>query len=538
MLLRKALVQNNSYISYDLYETLRGIYMKIFFTVLLIPLINISITAQVHTITATTNANGSISPSGLVNVNEGADQNFIITPYFGYKIADVLVDNVSVGAVPNYNFTNVITDHTISVTFINIDIEQIVTGISGEIEIVDMPSNLNGGQFTSQTHIRLMFEGAGTVTDGMPDFLYDGAYHDPNLGIPPGIDNTFGNAITTPYSGPGLPAVGTEVYSVFMHFDPDLSGVPFNLNEGIGLTGTITFDRPILGVYVTSGALNTTDNIFTPSGVTFSSSIGRDMEFNYDGDQYSISQDRYELSLTMFCHNGGVLDEMRIILETNPTVDVNAKVFLEGPYTGSNSMSTILNSELPTTQPYASLLWNYYGSESVVSGFFTTHTDIVDWILMELRSSPTTVVSARTAFIKSNGDIVDLDGNSPVKFNAVPAEYYIAVKHRNHLAVMSHGPISLSEGSSTFYDFTTDQTKAYGTDPMVDLGDGNYGMIGGDANGDRHVTTLDYDVWLPDARSSATGYNNTDMNLDGQTTTLDYDVWLPNARSAEGSQVP
>ena len=67
----------------------------------------------------------------------------------------------------------------------------------------------------------------------MPSFNYDGAYHDPNLPIVNG-DNTFGNAITTPYDGPGLPAVGTEVYSILMHFDPDLSGVPFNLNEGIG----------------------------------------------------------------------------------------------------------------------------------------------------------------------------------------------------------------------------------------------------------------------------------------------------------------
>ena len=189
----------------------------------------------------------------------------------------------------------------------------VIVGISGEIQVVDIPSSLDGGDFISETHIRLMHEGYGTVTAGMPGFAYDGAYHDPALPIVPG-DNTFGNAITTPYNGPGLPAVATEVYSVLLHFDPDVSGLPFDLEEGIARSGTISFDRPILGVYVTSGALNATDGIFSPSGVTFPSAAGRDMEFNYAGDIYAISPDRYELSLTMYSHNGGFLDQMRVIL--------------------------------------------------------------------------------------------------------------------------------------------------------------------------------------------------------------------------------
>ena len=190
----------------------------------------------------------------------------------------------------------------------------IITAMSGAIEVVEFPPSLNGGAFISQTHIRLIREGPGVVTAGVPDFTYDGAYHDPSLPVVPG-DNTFGNAVTTPYSGPGLPAVGTEVYSVLLHFDPNLSSLPFSLTEGIAQSATIIFDRPIIGVYVTSGSLTVTDVIFSPSGVTFPSGNGRDMEFNYDGDIYAVSPDRYELSLTMYGHNGGALDEMRVILE-------------------------------------------------------------------------------------------------------------------------------------------------------------------------------------------------------------------------------
>ncbi|HET9234103.1 MAG TPA: T9SS type A sorting domain-containing protein, partial [Candidatus Eisenbacteria bacterium] len=69
------------------------------------------------TITATAGQGGSISPSGDVIVNCGQNQMFTISPSGGYAILDVDVDNVSVGAVPSYTFTNVQTNHTIHATF-------------------------------------------------------------------------------------------------------------------------------------------------------------------------------------------------------------------------------------------------------------------------------------------------------------------------------------------------------------------------------------------------------------------------------------
>ena len=71
----------------------------------------------VNTITATAGANGTITPNGDVSVECGADQSFTIEPEIGYIISDVLVDDVSVGAVASYTFTDVNENHTISVTF-------------------------------------------------------------------------------------------------------------------------------------------------------------------------------------------------------------------------------------------------------------------------------------------------------------------------------------------------------------------------------------------------------------------------------------
>ncbi len=70
-----------------------------------------------HTITASAGPNGSISPSGSVIVNGGANQIFTITPSSNYHVLDVLVDGVSVGAVTSYTFSNVTTNHTISASF-------------------------------------------------------------------------------------------------------------------------------------------------------------------------------------------------------------------------------------------------------------------------------------------------------------------------------------------------------------------------------------------------------------------------------------
>jgi len=76
------------------------------------------VVGQTYTITATAGNNGSISPSGSVVVNEGADQPFTITPDTGYVVADVKVDGGSEGAITSYEFTDVSDNHTIEASFV------------------------------------------------------------------------------------------------------------------------------------------------------------------------------------------------------------------------------------------------------------------------------------------------------------------------------------------------------------------------------------------------------------------------------------
>lgn len=70
-----------------------------------------------YRITSAAAAGGTISPSGQIALIHGSSATFSIIPDPGYSIADVLVNNNSVGARSSYTFNNVSANHTISATF-------------------------------------------------------------------------------------------------------------------------------------------------------------------------------------------------------------------------------------------------------------------------------------------------------------------------------------------------------------------------------------------------------------------------------------
>jgi len=70
-----------------------------------------------HTITATANTGGAISPTGNVSIVDGSSQTFTVSPNSGYQTSNVLVDGVSQGVVSSYTFSNVTANHTISAEF-------------------------------------------------------------------------------------------------------------------------------------------------------------------------------------------------------------------------------------------------------------------------------------------------------------------------------------------------------------------------------------------------------------------------------------
>lgn len=109
-------------------------------------------------------------------------------------------------------------------------------------------------------------------------------------------------------------------------------------------------------------------------------------------------------------------------------------MMLEGAF-DIDSMTTALNTSLPLIDPYT-------GNESVT----VMPDDVVDWVMVELRAEAdkTTVIGSKAALLLKNGAVVSTDGFSPVTVSVSPdvGSYYLVVKHRNHISVMSKNPLS------------------------------------------------------------------------------------------------
>jgi hypothetical protein len=186
---------------------------------------------------------------------------------------------------------------------------------------------------------------------------------------------------------------------------------------------------------------------------------------------------------------------------------------------------------IPLAQPYTSIGYSSASpSADIISNgtvLATTGNDaIVDWVVVELRdaTTPSLVLWSRYALVQRDGDVVDLDGTSALRFGAVPGSYHVAVHHRNHLGVMTATPLAFS-AASPLIDFTQPGTATWGVDARVDMA-GTMALWNGDItfNGqvkytgeanDRDAILQAIGGTVPTA--TITGrYLPEDVNLDGE----------------------
>ncbi len=146
----------------------------------------------------------------------------------------------------------------------------------------------------------------------------------------------------------------------------------------------------------------------------------------------------------------------KFINTASDKVLLQVKIFLEGAYNVSSSqMNLTLNPDIPQTSPYSEDP-RHVGS---------VPPQAVDWILVQLRTTPSgSTITSKSVFINKDGKLINDDGTTEnIELNAPAGEYYIVIKHRNHLAVMSKNSIVLNGGTPTIYDFTTGENQFYGT---------------------------------------------------------------------------
>jgi hypothetical protein len=261
----------------------------------------------------------------------------------------------------------------------------------------------------------------------------------------------------------------------------------------------------------------------------------------YAGNKLTFS------NVTSFNHNA-----VFTVAFGDKSLRLNAKAILQGAWNGT-AMGTGLKTAavLPATDPYG-----LNTTPSVAPN--NASAQVVDWVMVELRdaANPATVVASRAAFLLSNGNIVDTGYAQPLSFYDIPAaNYNVAIRHRNHLGVMTLNAVDFSTGVGTV-DFTQSTTATYGTNAQKNLGGGVMGLWAGDVNADRSIrhsaspsdaTPVANAVLNHSGNSSKspayTGYTNTyspfDLNLDGRiyytATPSDHAIIINNVKTHPGN---
>ncbi len=264
--------------------------------------------------------------------------------------------------------------------------------------------------------------------------------------------------------------------------------------------------------------------------------LDTDEDLNGDGDPTNDDSD-----------GDGIPD----IVDPAYSVYLHARVFLQGAYDrGTGMMRDDLRAKdyIPSQEPFTDLEiggvkpFTHVGSgggESLQDGVLAVEgaDAIVDWIYLEVRPADdeTVVTQTRAALIQRDGDIVDVDGVSPVSFPTIEGDYYLVIKHRNHLGVMTGAPISLTrdEGNPTTIDLTDNSVATWGTAAQKDL-EGTHVLWGGNTDGNRFVIFQGSGVGIPDTdgifftifldelnnppiyNHITQGYFLSDCNMDGE----------------------
>ncbi len=281
--------------------------------------------------------------------------------------------------------------------------------------------------------------------------------------------------------------------------------------------------------------LNESSPAKTPIEIVFDNSIA-----NLCADQFATALFTIEWEEVDGSTNQTQLPVKAIIepgLDCDNGVQLNAKSFLQGAFDNTqNLMRDDLRMQgfIPLEQPY-SLLSNfqYNGTEQTTQSVLNQSGPdaIVDWIIVELRNenNQSQILETRAALLQRDGDIVDTDGISPVSFEAPVAAYFICLRHRNHLGIMTEQSHTLSPGE--IIDFTNLNLNTYGQDAMLNLNNSQMLMWAGDGNSDGKIifqggindpNEVFFGVLVAPGNTNTLlnyvqeGYFESDVNMDGK----------------------
>jgi hypothetical protein len=160
-------------------------------------------------------------------------------------------------------------------------------------------------------------------------------------------------------------------------------------------------------------------------------------------------------------------------------------------------------------------------------------SDVVDWVLVTVKVDSFLVsdnIWSCAGWVLKDGTVVFPENCGNIALDPLK-EYYIQVQHRNHLAVLSPGPVDmLCGGEILSWDFTI----ANSYQPLFRSGQilvepGIWAMIAG--NGDQlasiqAINSVDRSVWS--GEQGLLGYKRSDFDLNASTNSADESIWTNN----------
>ena len=232
--------------------------------------------------------------------------------------------------------------------------------------------------------------------------------------------------------------------------------------------------------------------------------------------------------------------DFAIGLSTGPIWVLNTRVFLEGPMLtyGENfipEMTTdlALAGVIPMTAPD---IYPYnLDIDRTLKPAVAIGDTIVDWVTVEFRTSPTASGEAdlvETLLLAKDGQMLDPQTLRPRIISGIPAGLYnVAVKHRNHLAVISEDKVLVDRSNIGFVlDFTSGVGVFGGANAQKLIGTNAgrrwFGLIAGEVNAGDEINRTDYNlVWN---NRNVEAYSLFDTDLNGNVTTRDLNVTWNN----------
>lgn len=299
---------------------------------------------------------------------------------------------------------------------------------------------------------------------------------------------------------------------------------------------------PVSSTGVTGGTFTVTGTYPFDAAPGFSGTETDIRGISFNGTDWSLTGEGHDFTLNtvtaQLAANSGQLSGM------NRFLLMNSKVLLQGANPFGGVMSDALRvapNVIPATEPYRGAPYNFTtlngGIQEVAAATvfndLGSFNNIVDWVFLELRNNVTSgsiLLQTRSAFVQRDGDIVDIDGTSPLYFkNVDTGEYTITVRHRNHTAISTNNTAgafkNLTLSSSTpVLDFTSPATNILGVaNTNYAQVDGINLMWSGNANFNANVryggpaNDKDYILATPLATNPATVlsgvYNQGDVNM-------------------------